>query len=83
MITKIQGFNQAGYVEWEATGKRVTVYRAAPDLLAALIELERVESSPHSETVRFLAREQAREAIKLATGAHPEPPLSHTQAAPK
>jgi hypothetical protein len=41
---------------------------AAPELLAALIELERVESSPHSETLRFLAREQAREAIAKATG---------------
>lgn len=39
------------------------------ELLAALIELEKVESSPHSETVRFLAREQAREAIARATGA--------------
>lgn len=40
---------------------------AAPDLLAALIELEKVESSPHSETVRYLAREQARAAIAKAT----------------
>jgi hypothetical protein len=39
---------------------------AAPDLLSALIELERVESSPHSETVRYLARENAREAIRKA-----------------
>lgn len=41
---------------------------AAPDLLAALIKLERVESSPHSETVRYLAREQARAAIAKAEG---------------
>ena len=41
---------------------------AAPDLLSALIELERVESSPHSETVRYLARENAREAIRKAKG---------------
>lgn len=41
---------------------------AAPELLAALIELERVESSPHSETTRYLAREQAREVITKATG---------------
>lgn len=41
---------------------------AAPDLLVALQELERVESAPHSETVRYLAREQARAAIAKAEG---------------
>ena len=44
------------------------IEKAAPDLLSALIELERVESSPHSETVRYLARENAREAIRKAKG---------------
>ena len=37
-------------------------------MLAALEQLERVESSPHSETVRFLAREDARAAIARARG---------------
>lgn len=46
---------------------------AAPELLSALIELERVESSPHSETIRFLAREQAREAIAKAAGQEGQP----------
>lgn len=38
------------------------------DMLAALEQLERVESSPHSETVRYLAREDARAAIARARG---------------
>jgi hypothetical protein len=74
------------YLTDPATRKRSPEYlanahlvAAAPDLLAALIELERVESSPHSETVRFLAREQAREAIAKATasGSPSEPQGPH------
>lgn len=48
--------------------KAARLIASAPDLLSALIELERVESSPHSETVRYLARENAREAIRKAKG---------------
>lgn len=48
--------------------KTAHLFASAPDLLSALIELERVESSPHSETVRYLARENAREAIRKAKG---------------
>lgn len=53
------------YADIEQT--KPALIAAAPDLLAALIKLEAVESSPHSETTRYLAREQAREAIAKAT----------------
>lgn len=52
---------------------------AAPELLEALQELEKVESSPHSETKRFLAREQARAAIAKAQGTET---LSQNKAGP-
>ena len=41
---------------------------AAPELLEALEELLKSEESPHSETVRYLAREEARAAIDKVKG---------------
>jgi hypothetical protein len=64
-IIAIMGNQRAWPLEARANARLIA---AAPELLAALIELERAESSPHSETLRFLAREQAREAIAKATG---------------
>lgn len=57
--------SRACHIDADANARLIA---AAPELLAALEELERVESSPHSETIRYLARERARAAIDMVKG---------------
>lgn len=60
---KVQFFTEDGRVFKEAVGDRVRQYQEGPNLALALANLVRVEQSPHSETTRFLAREEAREVL--------------------
>lgn len=75
-VVRIQGFDESGKVVWDATGSRIKEYRAAPDMLAALKEIE-AQLANHPEANKGNSKAhyclcQARNAIARAVDRKPQ-----------